>query len=431
MKNILTILSLLLLSCFTEMTAQQVPAAPQDQPVLITGGRAHLGNGKIIENSIIGFENGKLTLVGDAATAQPDGSKNWEKIDATGKDIYPGLIAPNSQIGLIEIGAVRATRDASEVGSLNPNLRSIIAYNTDSDVTPTVRSNGILLAQVVPQGGLISGTSSIVELDGWNWEDAAYKTDDGIHVNWPSLMTWTGWQEGNPRRIKNKKYDEQVMEIQQFMGEAKAYCESGTREETNLKLAAMCNLFNKKAKLFIHVNDAEGITTAIPFKAEFGVEVVIVGGRDSYRVATLLAKEKIPVILYHTQSMPYRNDDDIDQPFKTPKALQDAGVLFAIGGEGYWQQRNLPFQAGQAVGFGLSKEMAIQAITHNPAVILGIDKTVGTLEEGKDATLIISLGDVLDMRTSKIERAFIQGKSIDLDDKQKELYRKFRQKYSR
>jgi len=430
MKNILMIVGLMLW-CLTTALAQQVPAAPQNQPVLITGGTAHLGNGKIIENSIIGFEEGKLTIVGDATTVRPDGSENWEQIDATGKDIYPGLIATNTQIGLIEIGAVRATRDASEVGSLNPNLRAIIAYNTDSKVTPTVRSNGILIAQVVPQGGLISGTSSIVELDGWNWEDAVYKMDNGVHLNWPSMMTWTGWQEGNPRRIKNKKYDKQVMEIQQFIGEAKAYCGNGSRGETNLKLAAMCNLFTDKAKMFIHVNDAEGITTAIPFKSEFGIEIVIIGGRDSYRVATLLAKEKIPVILHQTQSMPYRNDDDIDQPFKTPKALQDAGVLYAIGGEGYWQQRNLPFQAGQAVGFGLPREMAIQAITRNPAIILGIDKTVGTLEKGKDATLIISSGDVLDMRTSNIERAFIQGKSIDLDDKQKALYRKFKEKYSR
>jgi len=430
MKNILMIVGLMLW-CLTTALAQQVPAAPQNQPVLITGGTAHLGNGKIIENSIIGFEEGKLTIVGDATTVRPDGSENWEQIDATGKDIYPGLIATNTQIGLIEIGAVRATRDASEVGSLNPNLRAIIAYNTDSKVTPTVRSNGILIAQVVPQGGLISGTSSIVELDGWNWEDAVYKMDNGVHLNWPSMMTWTGWQEGNPRRIKNKEYDKQVMEIQQFIGEAKAYCGNGSRGETNLKLAAMCNLFTDKAKMFIHVNDAEGITTAIPFKSEFGIEIVIIGGRDSYRVATLLAKEKIPVILHQTQSMPYRNDDDIDQPFKTPKALQDAGVLYAIGGEGYWQQRNLPFQAGQAVGFGLPREMAIQAITRNPAIILGIDKTVGTLEKGKDATLIISSGDVLDMRTSNIERAFIQGKSIDLDDKQKALYRKFKEKYSR
>jgi len=430
MKNILIITSVLLW-CVTIVSAQQIPAPAQSKPILITGGTAHLGNGKIIENSIIGFENGKLTIVGDATAVLPDGSKNWEQIDASGKDIYPGLIAPNSQIGLIEIGAVRATRDADEVGSLNPNLRSIIAYNTDSDVTPTVRSNGILIAQVVPQGGFISGTSSIVELDGWNWEDAAYKMDDGIHLNWPSMMTWTGWQEGNPRRIKNKKYNEQVTEMQQFIAEAKAYCESGNREETNLKLAAMCNLFTKKGKLFIHVNDAEGITTAIPLKAEFGMDIVIVGGRDSYRVAALLAKEKIPVILYQTQSMPYRNDDDIDQPFKTPKMLQDAGVLYAIGGEGYWQQRNLPFQAGQAVGFGLSKELAIQAITKNPAMILGIDETVGTLETGKDATLIISSGDVLDMRTSSIEQAFIRGKAIDLDDKQKELYRKFKEKYNR
>jgi len=193
----------------------------------------------------------------------------------------------------------------------------------------------------------------------------------------------------------------------------------------------MCGLFNKSSKLFIHVDDAEGITTSIPFKKEFGIEIVIVGGRDSYRAAELLATNEIPVILYHTQSLPFHHDDDIDQPFKTPKALNDAGVLFSIGGEGYWQQRNLPFQAGQAVGFGLPMETAIQAMTQNTATILGIDKTVGTIEKGKDATLIISTGDVLDMRTSNIETAFIRGKDISLDNKQKALYRKFKEKYNR
>lgn len=413
-----------------KLFGQQTPAPDQSQPVMITGATAHLGNGTVIENSVVGFENGKITVVGKAGEAMDD-AKNWQKIDAAGKHIYPGLIAPNSQIGLIEIGAVRATRDADEVGSINPNLRSIIAYNTDSKVTPTVRSNGILLAQVVPVGGIISGTSSIVELDGWNWEDAAYKMDDGVHLNWPSMMTWTGWQEGNPRRVKNKEYEEQLSEIKQFLAEAKAYCQQSSTEDTNLKLAAMCGLFDQSGKLFIHVDDAEGITTAIPFKKEYGVEIVIVGGRDSYRTADLLATHKIPVILYHTQSLPYHHDDDIDQPFKTPKALYDAGVLFAIGGEGYWQQRNLPFQAGQAVGFGLPKEAAIRAMTQSTATILGIDKTVGTLEKGKDATLIISTGDIMDMRTSNIEKAFIRGKDISLDNKQKALYRKFKQKYNR
>jgi len=429
MKNIFLIFTLLIL--FTGIASgQQTPAPAQSQPILITGATAHLGNGQVIENSIIGFENGKLTVVGKADTAV-DSSKNWKKIDATGKHIYPGLIAANSQIGLIEIGAVRATRDADEVGSMNPNLRSIVAYNTDSKVTPTVRSNGILLAQVVPTGGSISGTSSVVELDGWNWEDAAYKLDDGVHLNWPSMMTWTGWREGNPRRIKNKKYGEEVSEIKQFLAEARAYCQQSSVEDTQLKLAAMCSLFDQSGKLFVHVDDAEGITTVIPFKKEYGIEIVVVGGRDSYRAADLLATHKIPVILYQTQSLPYHHDDDIDQPFKTPKTLHDAGVLFAIGGEGYWQQRNLPFQAGQAVGFGLSKEAAIKAMTQSTAMILGIDQTVGTLEKGKDATLIISTGDVLDMRTSNIERAFIRGKDISLDNKQKALYRKFKEKYKR
>lgn len=430
MKNILFIIFTLSLFAINS-NGQTTPADDQSQPILITGGKAYLGNGKVIENAVIAFEGGKITSIGDANTSV-DNSKNWKKIDATGKSIYPGLIAPNTQLGLIEIGAVRATRDAQELGQYNPNIRSIVAYNTDSGVTPTVRSNGILIAQTVPQGGIISGTSSIVELDAWNWEDAAYKTDDGIHLNWPGTMTWEGsWLEGNMRRVKNKKFDERIQEIKNFLDQAYAYYQKGTNSPTNLKFEAIGKLFDKKSQLFVHVNDAQAITSVVPLKAKYGIDLVLVGAKGSYLVANLLAKNEIPVILHNTQSLPQRVDDDIDQPFKTPKALHDAGVLFAIAGDGFWQQRNLPFYAGQAVAFGLPYDAAIACLTGNTAKILGIDKTVGTLESGKDATLIISKGDVLDMRTSVIEQAFIRGKEIDLNNKQKQLYRKFEKKYGR
>lgn len=426
------IIAFLLLVFFVgSPTAQTTPANPQTQPTLITGATAHLGNGQIIENSIIAFEDGKITAIGDAGTPI-DNSKNWKTIDATGKSVYPGLIAPNTQLGLIEIGAVRATRDSRELGEYNPNVRSIIAYNTDSEVTPTVRSNGILIAQTVPQGGVISGLSSIVELDAWNWEDAAYKTDDGVHLDWPGTMKWEGsWLEGNMRRVKNDKFDEAIQTIKQFFDQAKAYHQKSKPDPVNLKFEAMGRLFDKKSKLFVHVDDAQAITSVIPFKKQYDIDMVLVSAQGSYRVAGLLAKNEIPVILHNTQSLPQHVDDDIDQPFKTPKALSDAGVLFAIAGDGFWQQRNLPFYGGQAVAFGLPYNEAIQAMTGNTAKILGIDETVGTLETGKDATLIISKGDVLDMRTSVIEQAFIRGKAIDLDNKQKQLYRKFEQKYGR
>ncbi len=409
--------------------AQQTPAPSQNQPILITGATAHIGNGQTIENSAIAFENGKLTIVADARLIRIDGSKNYKIIDATGKHIYPGLIAPNTTLGLVEIGAVRATRDRSEVGQMNPNIRSIIAYNTDSRVTPTVRSNGVLLAQITPQSGRISGSSSIVELDAWNWEDALYSEDLGIHLNWPSMFRFS-WGGSAEVINKNKNYEKQVQEITSFFEQAKAYTNKKEPQAINLKFEAMRGLFDKSKKLFIHTNLAKTMMESILFAKKYDVDIVIVGGRDSWRITEFLKENNVPIILRSTQRLPGAEDEDIDQPFKTPVQLYNAEVLFCFSHSGFDTQRNLPFQAGQAVGFGLKYEEAIKSLTLNTAKILGIDETVGSLEEGKDATLFISEGDVLDMRTCKVVQAFIRGKEIDLDNKQKALYRKFQEKYN-
>jgi len=426
MKKILSILIICALSVL--VFAQQTPAPPQSKSILILNAKAHLGTGKIIENSAIGFVNGKITLVTDATTNPPN-TDEWNKvIDATGKEIYPGFIAPNTQLGLVEINAVRATRDSREVGGFNPNVRAIISYNTDSRVTPTVRTNGVLTAQIVPEGGRISGSSSIVQLDAWNWEDAAYKTDEGIHLNWPSMHTRSGWWAAPGPTKKNDDYSEQTAEIKRHFSEANAYTKS-TPESKNLKFEAMRGLYDGSKKLYVHTNSAKAIIEVIQFAKEADLEVVIVGGKEAWLVADELVASETPVILSNTQSLPSNVDDDIDQPFKTPNMLHEKGVLFALSMEGAWEQFNLAFQAGQAVSYGLPYEEAIKALTANTAKIMGIDDRIGTLEAGKDATFFICVGDVLDMRTNKVEQAFIEGREISLDNKFKRLARKYRSKY--
>ncbi len=433
-QYILLLLSMLLV--FPPMAAQNysvpVPAEAQSQPVILTGGVAHIGNGEVIKNSIIIFEGGKITTIADATTVKidPTGRK---VIDIAGKHVYPGFIAASTAMGLMEITAVRATRDDREIGGLNPNVRSIISYNTDSRVIPTVRSNGILLAQIRPVGGRVSGTSSVVQLDAWNWEDAAYKMDEGVHISWPRMYSFKGWWADPGGIEKNKKYGEQVEQLKDLFDQAQAYCKNSKHQEENLKLAAMCGLFDGSQQLFVHVNMIKEIIEAVNFSKKYGVKMVIVGGKDAWMATDILKNNNIPVVIKRTQSLPSRSDDDIDLPFKLPKLLQDAGILYCItlgdGSDGFWDQRNLPFHAGQAVPNGLTQEQAIAAITSNPAKILGIADKTGTLESGKDATLIVSTGDVLDMRSSNIEHAFIQGRAIDLDNKQKALYRKFMKKY--
>lgn len=409
--------------------AQNTPAPRQSESILILGATAHLGTGAAIENSAIGFENGKITFVGTAAKA--DKTAFTKVIDAAGKDIYPGFIAPNNQLGLVEVDAVRATRDDREVGFFNPNIRSIIAYNTDSKVTPTIRSNGVLMSQVVPLGGRISGQSSVVQLDAWNWEDAAHKTDEGIWMSWPRYYTWTGWW-AEPGEVKmNKNYNEQVQTIKNYFKEAKAYATGKPSAEKNLKFEAMKGLFDKSKTLYVKVDFSKAMMEAVNFAKAEGVKVVLVGANDAWMITEFLKTNDISLIISQTHRLPSREDEDIDMPFKMPKILSDAGINFALSIGDMWQQRNLPFQAGHAVGYGLEYEKAVQSITLNPAKIMGIDKMVGSLEIGKSATLFISKGDALDMKSCAVEQAFIDGRAIDLNNKQKALYEKYKAKYER
>ena len=427
-KSIIIAAGLLMQTAAIFAQAGPVPAKPQSRGAYITGATAHLGNGQVIENSVIAFDKGKITFVGAAGQTPTVDLSAYTRVDAAGKHVYPGLIAPNTNLGLVEIEAVRATRDASEIGDLNPSIRALVAYNTDSHVIPTVRSQGILLAQIVPEGGRVSGQSSVVQLDAWNWEDAAYQTDGGVHLTWPEQFRFNRFTD---ELVKNEGYAAAMQELEAFFKEAQAYVQKATVETRNLKFEAVRGLYDGSKRLFIQTNSAKSIQQSILFAKQYQFKLVIVGGRDAWLVSDLLKANNVAVILGSTQSLPATEDADVDQPFKAPVLLQKAGVLYCIGHEGFWQQRNLAFQAGQAVGFGLSKEEAITALTLNTAKILGIESRTGSLEVGKDANLFVSEGDILDMRTSVVTQAFIQGRNVDLDNKQKALYRRFKQRYEK
>jgi imidazolonepropionase-like amidohydrolase len=419
---------LLLFATAVSSNAQNpAPAPAQSESILIMNGTAHIGNGKVIENSVIAFENGKITLVGDATAVHVDESRYKKKINAFGKQVYPGFINCNSSIGLTEIDLVRSTRDDYETGELNPNVRSIIAYNTDSKIIPTVRCNGVLTEQIVPEGGTIGGQSSVVVLDAWNWEDAAYKTDEGIHLNWPRMYI-AKYPGADPEDKQRERMNKEMNSIDQLFKEAKAYSAS-VPSEKNLRFDSMNGLFNGSKKLYVHCGYVKEIESAVLFCKKYGVHMVLVDGQDSWRVTALLKDNNIPVILGRTHTLPAREDDDVDLPYKLPYLLKQGGVNYALSVGGSWQTLNLAFMAGTSAAYGLTKEEALQSITSAPAKILGIDNTTGTLETGKDATLFISTGDALDMRTQNVEAAFITGREINLDNVQKQLYMKYREKY--
>ncbi len=422
---------------FNEIYAQETiyPAAPHTGTFFITHATIHVGNGNVIKDGTVKVTNGKIESVGNASPA--GGSKI---IDAGGKHIYPGIISSITNLGLLETAAgVRGSNDYNEIGVINPSIRAIVAYNTDSKIINVLRSNGILLANVIPQdeqsisNNLITGTSSVVQLDAWNWEDAAYKMDANMHFNMPSLLSRTnrfaglgGSSQADPVKVAL----ERVEKVKMFFKEAKAYLAESNPSNRNLKYESLKNLFTKKQKLFVHCNAVKEMLLAIDFVTEFGFDVVIVGGSESWQIAELLKQNNIPVILQQVHSLPQTIDDDVDQNYKTPYLLQKAGVLFAISdNDRTTRGRNLMFNAGTAAANGLTPEQALSAITLNAAKILGIADKTGSIEAGKDANFIISAGDILDMSTSVVTDAFIQGREINLNNKQTQLYDRYKYKY--
>lgn len=421
MKNIFSIVALLTV-LITKAQETIYPALPQKETIALTHATIHVGNGKVIENGIVIFSNGKITEVGPYSSA----ISNAKVIDCKGKQIYPGLISTVTNLGLYEIQAVRSTRDDNELGDFNPNVRSVIAYNTDSKVINTVRCNGILLANIVPDGGIISGSSSVVQLDGWNWEDAAYKKDGGLIFRVPFMSRFSD-KDTNPV----KKAMDKIDEARAFFSQAKSYFYESKHEHTNLKFDAVKGLFDKTQTLYVYADLVKEMMAGAELAKEFGFRTIIVGGADSWKITDYLKENNLPVILERPLSLPLMQDDDVDMFAKIPFLLQQAGVTYAISdADAMSRYRNLPFNAGVAAGCGLTKEQALQAITLNAAKLLGIDDRTGSLEKGKDANIVVSDGDLLNIRTNNVSYAFIQGRQISLDNKQKQLYERYKYKYN-
>ncbi|MDL2141781.1 amidohydrolase family protein [Flavobacterium tructae] len=430
-KNIY--IGLLAFCASLQIKAQQIPAPQQTKSVLILNATAHLGNGSVIQNSAVGFKDGKLTLVADATTVRLAADAYDTTIDASGKHIYPGFIVANATLGLVEIDAVKSSDDQEEIGTFNPNVRSIIAYNSESKVVETVRPNGILMAQITPRGGRISGTSSVVQLDAWSWKDAIIKENDGIHLDFPSNFRRSGsWFE--PGVIEaNKDYPKQVEEIAAFWSNAKAYNQAASKER-NIVFEATKGLFDGTQTLYIHADEEKQIVDAIQLAASNQIKkIVVVGGFEAYKAADVLQKYNVGVFLRRVHDMPTSDDEDVNLPYKMAKILTDKGIVVGLENSGDHERmsvRNLPFLAGTCAAYGLDREKALQLITSNTAKLLGIDATCGTLETGKDATLFISEGDALDMRTNKLTTAFIQGRKINLETFQTKLNDKFKAKFN-
>jgi imidazolonepropionase-like amidohydrolase len=419
-----------LIGCIT-LTAwgQYAPAPQQSKSIVILNATVHLGNGNVIPNAAVGFKKGKIELVADASTIRLSKEAYDTTILAEGQHLYPGFIAPAINLGLIEMEAVRATSDFYEVGEFNPHIRSLIAFNTDSEILPTVRSNGVLFTQVTPSGGVISGTSSVVHLDAWNWEDAMVLKDDGVHLHWPDL-----YRRSAAGFDRNKNYDEEKNQITQFFEKAAVYCSQSQHNEVDLRMEAMCPVLLGRSNLYVHAENERQLLEVVAFKQKMKIKkVVIIGGYDAPWVATSLKEENISVMIPRVHSLPHYSADAVDGPFTLAKQLHDAGVLFCFQNAGDMEamnSRNLPFLAGTAVAYGLPYEEAVKGLTLNAAKILGMDQQYGSIEVGKSATFFLSTGDALDMKTNQLTHIFIDGRNVTVRNKQYDLYMKYKRKYA-
>ena len=443
--------------------SEQVPGRPQETPVLLTGGDVYTVSGDVIRGGQVLFDKGKIAAVGKDVGAPA----NAKRVDVSGKRVYPGLFAAGTDLGLVEIPSVRGSVDSAEVGRINPNARAEVAVNPDSEAIPVTRANGVLLNLTMPAGTGLTGSSAVLQLDGWTWEDMTVKAPAAIHLTWPGVG---GGRRGGAQPAleetpdaQNRSRDEQLAAFEQAFNDARAYltarkangkAESKTDGKTggngndppqavdhaaranhpadfDARWEAMIPLLEGRIPLVVQADDLRQIQSAAAFAARQKVKLVILGGYDAPLCADLLKRHHVAVLVGGVQRLPLRRDSAYDDPFTLPERLHKAGIPYAITFAGRASNlRNLPYHAAMAAAYGLPAEEALKSITLYPAQILGVADRVGSLEKGKDATLFVADGDILETPT-KVEMAFVQGRQIDLSSRHTKLWEKYRQKYER
>ncbi len=427
MKQLIAIL--VLAALFRSLEASdEIPGAPQTTPIVITGATIHTVSGPVIENGALLFDRGRIVAAGKAGEVKIP--ENAQQIEGKGQHVYPGLFEAHSHLGLVEVSAVRASRDQSESGSMNPNVRAHVSVNPDSELIPVTRANGVLLALSAPSGSRISGQASVMQMDGWTFEDMTLRPGAAMVVSWPSVPhefekdDSTGSSKADP-----------VDSLRDFFDEARAYlaarADDASTQRTDVKLESLRPVFERKMPLLVAANSLAVIQSAVAFAVEQNVRLIIFGGYDAPLCAELLKKHNVPVIVSAVYRLPRRRHDGVDTAYTLPARLRDAGVRFCISGSGSSRTsnaRNLPYHAATTVAHGLPADEALKAITLYPAQILGVAKRVGSLERGKDATLILTTGDPLETPT-QVTAAWIRGRKVNLSSRHVRLYEKYRQKY--
>jgi len=404
-----------------------VPAPKQQRPVALIGGTVHTVSGETLPGATIVFDKGVITGIGVTVPADA------EKVEIAGKHVYPGLIDANSSMGLTEIGSVNGSNDLEETGRINPNIRAEVGVNPESELIPVARSGGVTVTATSASGGIISGTAAAMLTDGWTWEEMTLKAPVGLVVNWPAMTYRRSPRARQSREEWTKQRDESLKALSEAFASARSYMKAREadrdRHDPDLRWEAMIPVLQRKVPVWVNADDAAQIQSAVSWAEQESVDLVIVGGNDAWRVADLLKAKKIPVVLTGVLGSPERRFEPYDLVYSAPAMLAEAGVRFCITGTRDPSfSRDLNHQAAAAAAFGLPREEALRSITLYPAQILGIAGRVGSLEKGKDATLIVTDGDPLELSTSVLQ-VYIQGRKADMRDKHKQLYGKYQEKY--
>ncbi len=422
---------LLILAVLATIGAPAARAQGRGPVLALRGGTIHTLAGPAIENGTVLIRNGRIVAVG-ASVEIPRGA---EVIDATDLHVYPGLFDALSRLGLTEVGQVRATLDIEELGDYNPQLVTATAVHPASEHIPVARANGITHAVSAPGGGVMSGQGSLIHLDGWTLEEMLGRRSVGLILNWPTIQPRGGGFGGAGARARpftelKKEYEQKVNQLEDWLESARHYAQAvaqGSPEkfERDQKLEALVPVVKGELPVIVAANEGRQIRDAVAFAEENKLKLILAGGAEAWKEKELLKKHDVPVILRPTQTLPGEEDEPYDKPFSNAGELHAAGIRIAFATFDSSDSRTLPYEAANAVPYGLPYDEALKAVMLYPAQILGVDDELGSIEEGKIANLIVTDGDPLEI-TTQIRYVVIQGRSVSTDNRHKQLYEKYR-----